>query len=292
MQAFPAVGLHGERDGSGPRVVLLHGFGQTCRCWGPVAAALAARHEVVRLDAPGHGGSADDAADLPTTGRLIAEAGGPAVYVGYSMGARMALHVATEAPEAVRGLVVLGATPGIEDDAERAQRRAQDHALAQRIRAQGVDWFVGWWLDQPLFAGLPAGARFEDERRRNSAEGLARSLELAGTGSQAPLWSALSSIEAPVLVMAGEDDERYAAIAERMAAAIGANARLALVPGAGHSAHLEQPAAFLEVVVPWLAVTATAPTHPAGPLRPSPTGPAPAGRRTPAAPGRCRPAPG
>src|SRR5919106_744536 len=154
----------------------------------------------------------------------------------------MALHVATEAPESVRGLVVLGATPGIEDDAERAQRRAQDHALAQRIRAQGVDWFVGWWLDRPLFAGLPAGVRFEDERGRNSAGGLARSLELAGTGSQAPLWSALSSIEAPVLVMAGEDDERYAAIAERMAAAIGANARLALVPGAGHSAHLEQPA--------------------------------------------------
>jgi 2-succinyl-6-hydroxy-2,4-cyclohexadiene-1-carboxylate synthase len=257
VQAFPAVLLHGERDGSGPRLVLLHGFGQTCRCWGPVAAALAARHEVVRLDAPGHGGSAAVVADLPTAGRLIAEAGGPAIYLGYSMGARMALHVATEAAGAVRGLVLLGGTPGIED-AERAERRSRDHALARRIRAEGVDWFVGWWLDQPLFAGLPAGARFEDERRRNTAEGLARSLELAGTGSQAPLWSALPGIEAPVLVMAGEDDERYAAIAGRMAAAIGTHARVALVPGAGHSAHLEQPAAFLEVLEPWLAA-ATAP---------------------------------
>jgi 2-succinyl-6-hydroxy-2,4-cyclohexadiene-1-carboxylate synthase len=253
MQAVLAVRLHDERDGSGPRVVLLHGFGQTCRCWGPVAPALAAHHEVVRLDLPGHGGSAAIAADLPATGRLAADAGGPAVYVGYSMGARMALHVATEAPGAVRGLVLLGGTPGIDDDGERAERRARDADLAARIRADGVDWFVGWWLAQPMFAGLSAATRFEDERRRNTADGLARSLELAGTGSQRPLWSALPSIDAPVLVMAGEDDERYAAIARRTAMAIGANARVALVAGAGHSAHLEQPGRFLEALEPWLA---------------------------------------
>jgi 2-succinyl-6-hydroxy-2,4-cyclohexadiene-1-carboxylate synthase len=253
MQAFPAVRLHDERDGSGPRVVLLHGFGQTCRCWGAVAPALAARHEVVRVDLPGHGGSADVAADLPATGRLAAEAGGPAVYLGYSMGARMALHVATEAFAAVRGLVLVGGTPGIEEAAARSERRGQDQALAARIRDKGVSWFVDWWLAQPMFAGLSPSTRFEDERRRNTTEGLARSLELAGTGSQRPLWSALPGIDVPVLVMAGEDDARYAAVARRTAAAIGANARVALVPGAGHSAHLEQPARFLEAVEPWLA---------------------------------------
>jgi 2-succinyl-6-hydroxy-2,4-cyclohexadiene-1-carboxylate synthase len=255
MQAFPAVPLHDERDGSGPRVVLLHGFGQTCRCWGPTAAALAAHHEVVRLDLPGHGGSADIAADLPATGRLAAAAGGPSVYLGYSMGARMALHVATEASAAVRGLVLVGGTPGIEDAAARTARRERDEALATRIRAEGVCWFVDWWLAQPMFAGLSPTTRFEDERRRNTAEGLARSLELAGAGSQRPLWSALPGIDVPVLVMAGEDDERYAAIARRTAAAIGANARVALVAGAGHSAHLEQPARFLEAVGPWLSET-------------------------------------
>jgi 2-succinyl-6-hydroxy-2,4-cyclohexadiene-1-carboxylate synthase len=255
MQAFPPVPLHDERDGLGPRVVLLHGFGQTCRCWGPVAAALAARHEVVRLDLPGHGDSAAVAADLPSTGRLAAAAGGPAVYVGYSMGARMALHVAIEAPAVARGLVLVGGTPGIEDAGARAERRERDAALAARIRAQGVAWFVDWWLAQPMFAGLSAAARFEDERRRNTAEGLARSLELAGTGSQCPLWSALPGIDLPVLVMAGEDDERYAAIARRTAAAIGPNARVALVAGAGHSAHLEEPARFLEAVEPWLSET-------------------------------------
>jgi 2-succinyl-6-hydroxy-2,4-cyclohexadiene-1-carboxylate synthase len=247
------VALHSERDGSGPRIVLLHGFGQTCRCWGPLAPALARAHEVVRVDAPGHGGSGDVAADLPTTGRLVAEVGGPAVYLGYSMGARMALHVAREVPGVVRSLVLVGGTPGIEDEAARAERRAADLAQAQRIRAEGVDAFVERWLAMPMFAGLPPGARFEDERRRNTAEGLATSLELAGTGSQAPLWDALPDIEAPVLVVAGEDDHRYAAIAERTAGAVGPNARAALVPGAGHSAHLEQPERAVDLVLGWLA---------------------------------------
>jgi 2-succinyl-6-hydroxy-2,4-cyclohexadiene-1-carboxylate synthase len=247
------VALHSERDGSGPRIVLLHGFGQTCRCWGPLAPALARAHEVVRVDAPGHGGSGDVAADLPTTGRLVAEVGGPAVYLGYSMGARMALHVAREVPGVVRSLVLVGGTPGIEDEAARAERRAADLAQAQRIRAEGIDAFVERWLAMPMFAGLPPGARFEDERRRNTAEGLATSLELAGTGSQAPLWDALPDIEAPVLVVAGEDDHRYAAIAERTAGAIGPNARAALVPGAGHSAHLEQPERAVDLVLGWLA---------------------------------------
>jgi 2-succinyl-6-hydroxy-2,4-cyclohexadiene-1-carboxylate synthase len=246
------VVLYGERDGSGPRIVLLHGFGQTGRCWGPLTRALAADHEVVRLDAPGHGGSTGPVVDLPTTGRLIAEAGGPAVYLGYSMGARMALHVATEAPRVVRGLVLVGGTPGIVDDAERDERRAADRALAQRIRTEGVDAFVQHWLALPMFAGLPPEARFDDERRRNTAEGLATSLELAGTGSQRPLWDDLATIEVPVLVVAGRDDHRYADIAARTAAVIGPNAQAALVDGAGHSAHLEQPEAFIELVLGWL----------------------------------------
>jgi 2-succinyl-6-hydroxy-2,4-cyclohexadiene-1-carboxylate synthase len=247
------VTLHSEREGTGPRIVLLHGFGQTGRCWGPLAPTLARDHEVVRLDAPGHGGSSGIAADLPTTGRLAAEAGGRAVYLGYSMGARMALHVATEAPEAVRALVLLGGTPGIEDPAERAERHAADLAQARRIRAEGVEAFVARWLAMPMFAGLPPEGRFEEERRRNSAEGLATSLELAGTGAQRPLWPRLAAIHVPVLVVAGADDHRYTAIARRTAEAIGANARSAPVEGAGHSAHLEQPGRFADLVLPWLA---------------------------------------
>ncbi|HEV7759411.1 MAG TPA: alpha/beta fold hydrolase, partial [Acidimicrobiales bacterium] len=180
------MSLHSERSGDGPpdqRLVLLHGFTQTGRCWVPVDADLARDHEVVRIDAPGHGGSSAVRADLRETAALLAAAGGPAIYVGYSMGARMALHVALEQPRVVQGLVLIGGTPGIVDDAERAERRERDRALAQRLRTEGVDAFLAFWLAQPLFAGLPPAGRFDDERRRNTAEGLASSLELAGTGS-------------------------------------------------------------------------------------------------------------
>jgi 2-succinyl-6-hydroxy-2,4-cyclohexadiene-1-carboxylate synthase len=247
------VRLHSEREGSGRRVVLLHGFGQTARCWGALPGALVPRYEVVRLDAPGHGDTGGEGVDLQTTAQLIAEAGGPAVYVGYSMGGRMALQLAVDRPDVVRGLVVVGGTPGIEDPAERARRRDDDHALAQRIRDEGVDAFIRYWLDLPLFAGLPADARFEDERRRNTAEGLATSLERAGTGSQEPLWGRLAAIDVPVLLVAGQDDPRYVDIAFRTGAAIGPGAELSLIPYAGHSAHLEQPDRFAGSLRRWLA---------------------------------------
>ena len=76
------MGLHAVVEGSGPRLVLVHGFAQTHACWGDVAPVLSADHEVVRVDAPGHGGSADVRDDLVSTADLLADAGGPATYLG------------------------------------------------------------------------------------------------------------------------------------------------------------------------------------------------------------------
>ena len=233
------------------RLALVHGFTQTSASWGPVAQDLAADHEVVALDAPGHGRAAPVRAGLRDGAAVLAAEAGRATWVGYSMGARFALHVALERPEAVAGLVLLGATAGIEDPADRRRRRHEDEARARRLEAVGVDAFLDEWLAQPLFAGL--GARPEDlaARRTNTVEGLAASLRLAGTGTQEPLWDRLGQIEAPALLLAGERDGRFADLAERMAGALPA-ATFALVPGAGHAAHLEQPDAFLAVVRPWL----------------------------------------
>jgi pimeloyl-ACP methyl ester carboxylesterase len=101
---------------------------------------------------------------------------------------------------------------------------------------------------QPLFANLPAEAADLDDRRRNTVDGLASSLRLAGTGAQVPRWTELPRLRMPVLVLAGEHDERFAALGRRMAAAIGGNSTFATVPGAGHAAHLERPDAFLAVL--------------------------------------------
>ena len=202
--------------------------GRPAAAGGPWRRRSLKHHEVVRLDLPGHGDSAGVTADLPATGRLAAEAGGPAVYIGYSMGARMALHVATEVP-AVRAWSWWAGRPASRRP-RRAERREQDHALAARIRDKGVGWFVGRGSPSRCSPGCP-GHQIRGRTPAQHRRGAGASLELAGTGSQRPLWSALPGIDVPVLVMAGEDDERYAAIARRTAAAIGANAHVALVRG-------------------------------------------------------------
>src|SRR3954464_6657144 len=134
--------LHAEVDGRGPRLVLVHGFAQNRRCLGPVAADLAGGHEVGRVDAPGHGLSSSFHAGLRTGARLIADQGGEATYVGYSMGARFVLHLALANPVRVHRLVRIGGTAGIDDDEARAARKRNDDALADRLEREGVDAFL------------------------------------------------------------------------------------------------------------------------------------------------------
>ena len=86
-----------------------------------------------------------------------------------------------------------------------------------------------------------------------SSEGLATSLERAGTGSQAPLWDRLAAVDVPVLLVAGEADPRYVDIAFRTSAAIGPGTELSLVADAGHSVHLEHPRQFAGMLRGWLA---------------------------------------
>jgi 2-succinyl-6-hydroxy-2,4-cyclohexadiene-1-carboxylate synthase len=253
--------LHAERWGQGDPVVLIHGFTQSAHAWDPIAPILAREHLVIAVDAPGHGGSAPIEADLPTGADLMADVtddppggvGAVPAWVGYSMGGRYALHVALRHPERVRRLVLVSATGGMDDPQDRAARRRADDQLAEKVEREGVASFVAWWLQRPLFATLPAEAAAVESRLGGTAAGLAASLRLAGTGSQQPLWSELSQLAMPVLVMAGSEDETYLAHGRRLAACIGSNATLAVVSGAGHACHLERPRAFLEIVQPFLA---------------------------------------
>ncbi len=253
MDTTPSIGIGSTRRGTGPRIVMVHGFTQTKASWGRFADDLAVDHELVLLDAPGHGESATVMADLPAGAELLAAAGGPGTYLGYSMGGRFALHVALAHPELVDRLILVSSTAGIGDDAERELRRAADNALADRIEGIGVDAFLDEWLAQPMFASLGAEASAVDERKTNTAGGLASSLRLAGTGTQAPLWSRLGELDMPVLLIAGADDAKFADIAHRLAEAIGSNARTAVIEGAGHSAPLEDPTTAAAVVREWLS---------------------------------------
>ena len=242
-----------ERRGAGPRLALVHGFTQNGRCWGEVADDLALDHEVLLPDLPLHGRSAGVVADLVQTADLLAEAVGPATWLGYSMGGRACLHLALERPDVVAALVLLGATAGLDDAAARSERVAADEVLARRLEVDGLEAFLDHWLALPLFGGLSAEAQHREARLENDARALATSLRVAGTGAQEPLWDRLQEVRAPVLVVAGALDGRFVATGERLVSALGGEAELRLVPGAGHAAHLEQPQAFLDVVRPWLA---------------------------------------
>ena len=243
-------------DGGRPVLVLLHGFAQTRRCWGPLAEGLAADRTVVAVDLPGHGGSTRAAdADLDRTvdllGSTLAGLDGPLDVLGYSMGGRVALTWMVTDPGRIRRLVTIGATAGITDTSRRAERRDADEERARRVERDGVDGFVEWWLGLPMFAGLPDWARFDEERRGNSADALAASLRNAGTGSMRPLWDDLAALGrsggAPALLaLAGGDDPDYVAHAARLAADTGG--RAVTIPGAGHAAHLERPDETLAAV--------------------------------------------
>ena len=235
-------------------LVLAHGFTQTARSWRIIEPLLADRLPDATIDAvdlPGHGSADAVRGDLWAAADHLVGHGGPGVYVGYSMGGRIALHAALARPDLVAALVLIGATPGIVDDEERAERRRSDEALADRIEADGVPAFIDAWLRNPLFAGLSEEAAMVEDRLRNTAAGLASSLRLDGTGTQEPLWEQLSELGCPVLLVVGEHDAKFRAIAERMAERL-PDAVVAVIEGAGHSAHLEEPVRTADAIAEWL----------------------------------------
>jgi 2-succinyl-6-hydroxy-2,4-cyclohexadiene-1-carboxylate synthase len=251
------VALHVELRGSGPPLVLLHGFTQTGRLWGGFGERLAESFTLVAVDLPGHGGSGDVRADLTASARLVGESvreavgAGPHALVGYSLGARVALHVLIQSELPVSQAVVIGVTAGIENEAARTARRRADEAVADDLEASGdLDGFLDSWLHGPLFERLGEDAD-PAERKRNTPAGLASSLRLCGTGTQQPLWDRLPSLESAVLALAGTDDARFASNAMRVAQLV-PHAVASLVPGGGHAVHLAQPDHVARLVRHWL----------------------------------------
>src|SRR5215216_7038135 len=234
-----------------PDLLLLHGFTQTGRSWEPVRRALAARYRSLAPDLPGHGDFAGRRpASFPACDAYLRAVGGERfTLVGYSMGGRIALHAALSLGQRVERLVLIGASPGIADPRERAERARSDAALADRIEAIGLEAFVREWEAQPLIAGMPRGIAdvARADRLRNTAPGLAAALRGLGTGVMPPLWDRLAGLAMPVELVVGERDEKFRAIADRMAVAL-PRARVRVVGGAGHAVHLEAPDAVAEVV--------------------------------------------
>ena len=236
-----------------PSIALLHGFTQTAACWGPFADELSTTHSLVAIDLPGHGGSGEVRANLSQTTELVASSIDRSIVIGYSLGGRVALHLALGHPQLVERLVIIGATGGLDSEEERRQRRVADESLADHLEDIGVDAFLDEWLSQPMFASLTAQQSFRELRATNSAAGLASSLRLCGTGTQESLWSRLGELTMPVLVIAGANDEKFTHLGHRLVESIGTNASIQLIDNAGHSAQLENPEGTAAAITKWLS---------------------------------------
>ena len=219
----------------------LHGFTQTRDSALQFRSILAGTYELLTLDLPGHGENARITASLGETADLLAETlpDQPFVLGGYSLGARVALHFALAHPARVRQVVLLGASRGIEDLDQRAQRRLSDEALADRIEAVGTSIFLDEWLAQPMFASLPLDPL---ERRARSSDplGLASSLRRSGTGTQEWLGARLTTLDVPTFALAGEKDDKFLIEAGAIAHGV-TRGELGVVAGAHHATHLERP---------------------------------------------------
>ena len=230
-------------------LLLLHGFTQTGRGWDEVVRHLdGERYRALAPDIRGHGAAAarrpiDFAACAADAAGLVA---GRFALAGYSQGGRLALHVALAHPERVTRLVLVSATAGIQDGAERARRRASDDELARWMERDGrlMSEVADRWGAHPLFATQSAAvaAAARADRLANRPADLAAALRGIGTGVMAPLWERLSELTMPVAVLAGELDRKFVALGERLAAAL-PQATLTIVAGAGHALPLEAPAA-------------------------------------------------
>jgi 2-succinyl-6-hydroxy-2,4-cyclohexadiene-1-carboxylate synthase len=233
-------------------LLLLHGFTQTGRGWDEVARHLA--RETYRALAPdlrGHGAAASRrpisfAACVADVAGLAA---GRFALAGYSLGGRLALHVALAHPERVSRLVLVSTTAGIEDPQERARRRAADEELAAWMEPRLMTEVADRWGAQPLFAGqapdVAAAARAD--RLSNDPRHLAAALRGIGTGSMTPVWDRLAELEMEVAVLAGERDAKFAALARRLTDGV-PHGTLTIVPGGGHALPLEAPAAVAAAI--------------------------------------------
>jgi 2-succinyl-6-hydroxy-2,4-cyclohexadiene-1-carboxylate synthase len=254
------VRLNYEVIGEGTPVTLLHGFTQSRRSWHEVISNLPGRWQWILPDLRGHGDTrvapgAPHTMDAATADlEMLWDHLGIAQthLVGYSMGGRLALHVAATRPQRVLSLLTIGAHAGLDEDAREGRRRG-DEALAQRIESEGLDSFVNYWSSLPLFAGLERRgpsfvAQVRTERMSNRVAGLAESLRGMGAGAMRPIWDDLRQVTCPCTFVAGQLDHGYVASARRLAASV-PNGRVVVVQRAGHTVHQERPEAFARLLL-------------------------------------------
>src|SRR5712675_307397 len=241
------VEIYYEVHGSGPPLLLTHGYSSTSGMWEGQIEALSKHHKLVLWDMRGHGQS--DYPDDPTAysealtvgdmAALLDEVGaGKAIVGGLSLGGYLSLAFYRNHPHRVRALLIIDTGPGFKkDDAREAwNKRALD--TGDRFEREGLE-------------ALKSGSRERSLVSHRDASGLARAARGMLTQRDARVIESLPDIKVPALVVVGADDTPFLAASDYMAARI-PGAKTAVIPAAGHAVNVDQPQAFIDAVLPFL----------------------------------------
>jgi pimeloyl-ACP methyl ester carboxylesterase len=226
-------GIHHEAHGQGSAILLTHGFGATSRMWDEQIEEFTDRYRLILWDLPGHGESEPPAEGTTPEGLagqmlaiLDAEGAERAVLVGLGIGGLLTLRFWRYFPERVRGMVLIGATPGLRSEIARSIWNQQIQQLAATLESNGLDALEGGAEVDPRLHDCPLGLA-----------SAARSL-LLQTGDCAISW--LAQIDVPVLILVGSEDRPHLSAAHFMARTI-PHAREVVIPRANHAANIHKP---------------------------------------------------
>ncbi len=259
MQKIPTISIRRSGKRSAPAILFLHGFMGDAWDWEAVVNLLESDFQCFLVDLPGHGRNRSPEVgvswSMENTARAVVytldNAGISSCFlIGYSMGGRLALYLALKHPRYFQKVILEGASPGIRHPDERRQRRELDEKRAERLENSDFRTFLREWYRQPLFQGLPENDAFPNmlqRRLRNNPHHLAKVLRELGTGAQPSLWNELPEVKIPLLLMVGEKDKKFRAIAEEMCQT-SSRIRMAVIPGCGHNVHVEAPQLFTKQV--------------------------------------------
>ena len=241
------VNIHYEVYGSGPPLLLTHGYSSTSAMWQGQIDALSKQHKLILWDMRGHGqsdypGNAAAYSEALTVGDMAAlldEAGaGSAIVGGLSLGGYMSLAFYRAHPERVRALLIIDTGPGFKKDEARDAWNKRAHETGDRFEREGL-------------GVLKSASRERSSVVHRDASGLARAARGMLTQRDAGVIETLPRINVPSLVVVGADDTPFLAASDYMAAKI-PGARKVVIPAAGHAANIDQPQAFIDAVLPFL----------------------------------------
>ncbi|MBV7316315.1 2-succinyl-6-hydroxy-2,4-cyclohexadiene-1-carboxylate synthase [Shewanella sp. NIFS-20-20] len=244
---------HGDK--SLPPLVLLHGFLGSAADWQDYVGYLSHQCYCICIDLPGHGGSR--AVSLPTPGlmpcaelilTLLAQLGIERFHLqGYSLGGRVALHIAKRAPHALLSLHLESCHPGLLSADERATRLAADHLWAQQLLSQPLADFLAAWYQQAVFTDLSTAQRqaLIAKRSQNDAAALHHCYCSTSLGLQQNMRAVPASLDCHFY--AGSDDAKFLALAQQWQQSAGPTCHL--ISHAGHNIHQAAPRALAHKVL-------------------------------------------